>query len=184
MANCRAVNGITMVCGDLLYPGGADKDFWVGYVSDLGTKISNAQTGDISSLSFKAYMGLVKFEGAKLAHVFSSEIQVGAGRNIAIVHRAAIKLITQSTADDVEIQRLASSTDAFIVYRNNNDQFFILGPTKGLTVAAGPLQSTGQNVGDDVSDNLILEGAEKTKPLRFFSSSVATTEALLDSYVR
>lgn len=187
MGSCKVVNPITNVCGDLLYPGGADKDFYVGYISDLGTRISNLQAGDISSLSFVAYAGLRKMEGQKFSHNFGSETVVGAGKNVSFLHRATVKLITQSTADDVEMQRMAQATDMFIIYQNNNDQLFILAPTKGLSVAAGALQSTGVNQGDDVSDTLILEGAEKTKPLRFSISTSATITqniSYLDGLIR
>lgn len=184
MATCKVTNPVQLACGDLLYPGGADGVFYVGYISDLGIKLSNTQVADIATLTFVAYAGLRKFEGAKFAHIFGSELAVGTGGNLSFTHRGTVKLITQSTADDVSMQQLAQSTDAFIVYQNNNNQWMILGPTKGLRAAAGPLQSTGQNTGDDVSDTLILEGAEKTKPLRFFSVSETATQTLLDSYVR
>lgn len=185
MAGCKTVNGISLVCGDLNYPGGADQVFYVGYLSELGTRFSTTQTGNLTAIQFVAYAGLRKFEGAKFSHNFGSEVQVGAGGNISFLQRATIKLITQSTEDDVEVQRLIQSTDAYIVYGNNNDQFFIMGASKGLRGAAGALQSTGQNSGDDVSDTIILEGAEKTKPLRFASASGYTaTVALLEGYIR
>lgn len=184
MAGCKVTNPINLACGDLLYPGGADGVFYVGYLSELGTRFSNAQIADISSITFVAYAGLRKFEAAKFSLKFDSELAVGAGGNISVTHRANIKLITQSTADDVSMLQLAQATDAYIIFQNNNNQWFILAPTKGLRAVAGPLQSTGQASGDDVSDMLILEGAEKTKPLRFFSVSETATQTLLDSYVR
>lgn len=184
MAGCKVTNPVNLACGDLLYPGGADGVFYVGYLSDLGTRISNTLTGDISSLSFVAYAGLRKFEGAKFAHIFMSETAIGTGGNISITHRGTVKLITQSTADDRAMLELIQMTDGFIIYQNNNNQWFILGPTKGLRAMPGALQSTGQNSGDDVADTVILEGAEKTKPLRFFVTSETATQTLLDSYVR
>src|SRR5678810_253643 len=110
MATCKVVNPVTLACGDLLYPGGADGVFYVGYISELATRFSNAQIADISSISFVAYAGLRKFEGSKFAHIFASEIAVGAGGNISYTHRATVKLITQSTADDVSMQQLSQST--------------------------------------------------------------------------
>lgn len=184
MAGCKVTNPINLACGDLMFPGGADGVFYVGYLSELGTRFSNTQTADISSITFAAYAGLRKFEGAKFSHVFMSELAIGAGGNISVTHRATIKFITQSTTDDVAMLQLAQATDAYFIYQNNNNQWFILAPTKGLRAMPGPLQSTGQNSGDDVSDTLILEGAEKTKPLRFFSVSETATQTLLDSYVR
>jgi len=67
---CKAQYGISNVCGDILFPGGADQDFYVGYISDLSTRFSLTQSGVISSLAFTAYNGLVKFSGQKFAHKF------------------------------------------------------------------------------------------------------------------
>ena len=89
MANCKVQYGINNVCGDLLRSSGIDKDFWVGYVSDLGTRISLTQTAAISSLSFTAYNGLVKFEAQKFSHVASYDLQKGAGGTISFLHRTA-----------------------------------------------------------------------------------------------
>lgn len=181
---CKAVNGILNVCGDLVFPGGADPFFYVGYLSDLGTQFSLTQTGDISSIQFQAYKGLVKFEGPKFSHNFTWETGQGPGKNIYFIHKAAVKLMALSTADDVEVQRLAQASDAFIIFRSNADEFKIMGAGRGLSVEPGALGGTGQQASDDVSDTLTLSGAEKTKPLRFFSSSVSATLTLLDGYVR
>lgn len=178
MAVCKTQYGIDLVCGDLIFPSGADKSFYVGYLSELSAQFALTQAAAISTISFAAYGGLRKFSGVKFSHIYASELQKAAGGNIMYLHRATLKLIALSVQDDVEIQRLTQSTDAFIVYKNNNDQRFILAPLNGLSAVAGPLSTTGQNPGDDVSDTVILEGLEKTKPLRF-----SGTDALLDSYV-
>lgn len=181
MPGCKVTTGITNACGDNLFPGGADKDFWVGYVSDLATRIPTNQSGVVSSLHFSAYNGLVKFESNKFAHVFSHDIVKGASGNISYLHRAVVKLLPLSTQDDVEVQRLTQAQDAFIIWQNNNDQFFISGASKGLTVVGGALATTGQNTGDDVMSTITLEGAEKTLPLRFLVTNVATTIAYLNN---
>lgn len=180
---CKVQYGISNACGDLLFPGGADKTFWAGYVSDLSVRFSTAQTGVISSISFKAYQGLVKFEGQKFSHIFASEGQKAAGGNRSIVHRSTVKFLTLSTQDDVEIQRFIQAEDMFIIYKDNNDQFFISGYGNGLAYEPGPIQTTGQASGDDVSDTIILAGVEKTKPLRFLVTDVASTIAYLDARV-
>jgi hypothetical protein len=182
-ANCKALYGISTVCGDNLFPGGADKDFYVGYVSDLSTSISLTQTGVISGLSFAGYNGLVKFSGNKFAHTFSWPWAKGAGGNGFFQHRAVVKLLPLSVQDDVEVQRLLQAQDAFIIYRNNNDKFFIMGASKGMTSVAGDLGTTGTAAGDDVTDTVTLEGAEKTKPLRFEVTDLATTILYLDNRV-
>lgn len=175
---CKTQYGISLVCGDLIFPSGADKTFYVGYKSELSSQISLTQAADIATLAFVAYGGLRKFEGVKFAHMFATELQKAAGGNAMYLHRATTKLISLSTQDDVEIQRLQQGNDIFIVYKDNNGNKFIIGAGNGLQSVPGPLQSTGQNPGDDVSDNIVLESVEKTKPLRF-----SGTDALLDSYV-
>lgn len=183
MANCKVQYGINNVCGDLLRSSGIDKDFWVGYVSDLGTRISLTQTAAISSLSFTAYNGLVKFEAQKFSHVASYDLQKGAGGTISFLHRTALKMLNLSTRDDVEVQRLAQAQDAFVIVQDNNESFFIYGPSKGLSAIAGPIRTSGQGQGEDISSGITLEGSEKVLPLRFDAGSVTATLALLDGYV-
>lgn len=185
MANCKVVYGITNVCSDLLQASGADKDFYVGYVSDLGADISLTQTGAISSLSFVAYAGLVKFEGQKFANSFSHEGLVGAGGGVSIKHMATVKMMPLSTQDDVEVQRLLQAQDMFMIMRGNNDDFYILGPSKGLRYVAGPIRTSGTAEGEDVASSLSFVGNEKVLPLRF--SLGTTTKAIvnyLDGLVR
>lgn len=185
MANCKVVTGINNVCGDLLQASGADKDFWVGYVSDLGTRFSLTQQAAIGSISFLAYMGLVKFEGQKYAHSFGAELVKGGGGSISYKHTGNAKLMRLSTTDDVEFQRLTQAQDAFIIYQDNNESFFILGPSKGLMAVAGPISTTGVAAGEDTTSSITFEGNEKVLPLRF--SLGTTTSAIityLDSLVR
>jgi hypothetical protein len=185
MPNCKAVYGISNVCSDLLQASGVDKDFYVGYVSDLSTKLSLTQTGAISSFSFLSYMGLVKFEGQKFAHSFSHELMVGAGGSISYKHLTTVKLMPLSTQDDVEIQRLSQAQDAFFVMQGNNEDFYILGPSKGMRAVAGAMRTSGVAAGEDVTTSLSFEGNEKVVPLRF--SLGTTTQAIinyLDGLVR
>lgn len=179
---CKVSTGIRNVCGDIVFPGGADQDFYVGYVSDLSTKIPTTQAAVVSSLSFFAYAGLVKFEGQKLAHKFDWELQKGAGGNIFYLHRATIKLIALSVNDDVEVQRLAQGQDIFIINKNNNGVYKIYGAKNGMAAASGN-GTTGQAFGDDVTDTIVLEGPEVTKPLNFLVTDEATTKAYLDARV-
>lgn len=183
MANCKVQFGITNVCGDLLQVSGMDKDFWVGYVSDLSTRISLNQTAAISSLAFAAYNGLYKFESQKFSHVASYDLQKGAGGTISYLHRVAVRMMNLSTRDDVEVQRLTQAQDAFFVMQDNNESFFIYGPSKGLTAIAGALRTSGQNSGEDVSTLITLEGSEKVLPLRFDAGSTSATLTLLNGYV-
>lgn len=180
MANCKAVYGITNVCSDLLQASGVDKDFWVGYVSDLSARISLAQTGAISTLSFLSYQGLVKFEGQKFAHSFSHELTVGTGGSLSYKHMGVVKLMPLSTQDDVEIQRLTQAQDMFVIWQGNNEDFYIHAPSKGMRAVAGPMRTSGVAAGEDVTTTLTFEGVEKVVPLRF---SLGTTTSAIISYL-
>lgn len=183
MANCKVQFGVSLVCGDLLRSSGVDKDFYVGYISDLGTRFDLTQTGSISSIHFAAYNGLVKFEGQKFSHKFDWELQKAAGGTLSYLHRAIVKMLPLSTRDDVEVQRLTQAQDAFIVFQDNNSDFFIVGAGKGLTAIAGAIGTTGQAQGEDISSTITLEGSEKTLFLRFSAGTVTQTVNLLNSYV-
>lgn len=183
MGICRVQYGITQACGDLNFAGGVFPDFYVGYVRDLSAAISLTQSGVITSLSFTAYRGLVKFEGQKFAHKADWPFAKGPGGNGYWTHRFTADLMALSTQDDVEIQRLMQAQDAFVIYRNNNSKFAILGASNGLSSVAGDVGSTGQSAADKVTDTIVLEGAEPTKPLRFLVTDLATTISYLDARV-
>lgn len=183
VTNCKVLYGVNNVCGDNLFPAGMDKDFYVGYVSDLSIPFPTTQTGVISSISFAGYGGLVKFSGNKFTHNVTYPWVKGPGGNGFFQHTAAVKLIALSLQDDVEEQKLLQAQDAFMIYRNNNDKFFIAGASKGLTSIAGDFGGTGTAAADDVSDTITLQGAEKTKPLRFEVTDLATTILYLENRI-
>jgi len=177
---CKPVYGITNVCSDLLQASGVAKDFYVFSVQDLGTSISLAQTGPISSLHFLAYQGLIKFEGQKYSHTFSHDLVKGAGGGISVLQRVMVSLMPLSTHDDVEVQRLTQGQDLAFIMQGNNEDFYILGASQGLSAVAGPMRTSGLNAGEDVSTHLTFEGNEKTVPLRF---SLGTTTKAIISYL-
>ena len=178
MANCKVVTGINNVCGDLLQASGVDKDFYVGYVSDLSVKFSLAQTGAIASIQFYPYNGLIKFEGQKFAHKFDYELAVAPGGGISYVHKGAVKVMNLSTQDDVELQRLTQAQDMFIISQDNNESWFIYAPSKGFNAVAGVIKTTGQAAGEDTSSTVSFIGNEKVLPLRF--SLGTTNQAIVD----
>lgn len=183
--NCRVVNGVNNVCGDLMQASGVDKDFWVGYISDLSVKFATTLTAPISNIQFYPYYGLVKFSGRKYSHKFDSEGAVAAGGSISVVHKAMVQLMNLSTQDDLEILRLMQAQDMFIIEQDNNEAFKIFAPSKGFSYVAGPIQTTGQADGESVLSVLNFISSEKVPPLRFTLGT--TTQAnidYLDSLVR
>lgn len=166
MANCKATTGFTNSCSDLLRVGGADKTFWIFYKDDLDTQISLDQTADIGTLDFGSYGGLRRFDGNKFAHSFGDELQVGGGGNKSYKHTLTVKLLPNSTADDVILQDLNLGTDIIAIVQDNNRNFFILGAGNGMTVTADAMNS-GETGDSDTRDTVTMEGSEKTKKLRF-----------------
>lgn len=185
MANCKVVTGVNNVCGDLLQVSGVDKDFYVGYVSDLSVRFSLLQTAPISSIQFIPYNGLIKFEGQKFAHKFDHELAVAPGGTISFIHKAMVKLLNLSTQDDVELQRLAQAQDMFIISQDNNENIFIYAPSKGFSAVSGPMGTTGQKEGEDVADTLNFTASEKVLPLRFTTGgTIAADISYLNSLIR
>lgn len=181
--SCKATSGLSFTCEDLLKVGGVYPTFYLGYRSELATKFSLAQSADISTISFKAYGGLRRFEGNKFAHQAVSTLQVGSGGTKSYQQTFTARLTADSTADDVTLQALALGNDIFIIYQDNNQVFKILGAGAGLSATEGT-QDTGQTGESDTSDVITLTGQEKTKPLRFMlGSGYSATEALLESLV-
>jgi len=182
--NCKVIAGINNVCGDLMQASGVDKDFWVGYISDLSVKFSSTLAGVIANIQFYPYNGLVKFSGRKYSHKFDIEGAVASGGSISIVHKAMVKLMNLSTQDDVELLRLMQAQDMFIVEQDNNEAFKIFAPLKGFSYVAGPLQTTGQVDGEDLLSTLNFISSEKIPPLRFSAGTTQGTIDYLDSLVR
>lgn len=171
---CKIESGIINDCSDLLRVGGIDKTFWVGYLSDLNTQFSLAQSADISTIDFGVYGGLYRFDGNKFSHSFGSELVVAPGGNKSYKHSFVAKVLSNSTADDATLQDLNLGTDIFVVVQDNNRKFFILGGGNGLS-AVSDVMNSGQTGDSDTSDTVTLEGQELTKPLRFLDTDYQTT---------
>jgi len=182
MSGCKAAGGLKATCEDKLRVGGADPDFWVGYLSELDTPFNLNRTSDITTIDFGSYGGLRKFEGQKFQHNFTVELAVGAGSNKSYTHTGVVKLLSDSTADDLIIEALNLGDDIFVIYQNNNDEFFITGAGNGLSSTAYSV-STGQTGDADTTDTVTLTGSERTKALRFkVGGTVAATLAYLKSF--
>ena len=165
MASCKAEEGISNGCEDLLRVGGLDKTFWLFYKSELDTQISLAQTADISTLDFGAYGGLLRFDGQKFSHEYTSPLVVNAG-NRSYAPTLTFKILATTTAQDVIIQDINLGQDIVAIVQDNNEGFLILGAGKGLSVTADAVGS-GVTGDADTSDTITLTGAERTRPLRF-----------------
>jgi hypothetical protein len=166
MASCKAESGLTTSCEDLLRVGGLAKTFWVGYLSELDTQISLAQAADVNALDFGSYGGLRRFDGIKFSHSAGYEVQRAAGGTISYKHSVSVKLLSDSTADDVILQDLSLGQDIFVIAEDNNRDFFIFGAGNGLTVESGA-QNSGETGDADARVTMVFSGQEKTLPIRF-----------------
>lgn len=174
---CKAESGLTVTCEDLLRVGGLGKTFWVGYLSELDTQISLTQAADITAIDFGSYGGFRRFDGTKFSHSAGYEIQRSASGTISYKHSVSVKLLNDSTADDVILQDLSLGQDIFILAEDNNRDFFIYGAGNGLTVESGT-QNTGETGESDTRTSMVFSGQETTLPIRF--SSPAGYQAALN----
>lgn len=178
---CKADTGLDFTCTDLLKVGGTLPTIWFGYLSELATLFSLAQTADISTISFESYAGLRRLEGNKFAHSAGYTLNEVAGGNKNYTHTVAVKVISDSTADDVVLQDMSLGNDLFMIVPDNNQQIFIYGAGAGLRVTANT-QNTGQTGDSDTTYQVTFEGSEKTLPLRFSKASgYAAAIAYLES---
>lgn len=180
---CKITTGLAFSCADQVGVGGVYPDFWVGYLSELDTQFSLAQTADINAIDFGSYGGLRKFSGNKFWHQASTELQIAQGSgNRSYKQTFVAKLLADSTVDDVTLQTLSLGNDIFIVYADNNRQFFILGAGSGLSAESDTV-STGQTGDADTTDTVTLSGSEKTRPLRFNRNGYDASLLYLNSFV-
>ena len=163
---CKVTQGITNSCEDVTRVGGLGKTFWVGYLSDLDTQFSLAQSADITTIDFGAYGGLYRFDGRKFSHSYTTSLTVAQGGNKAYTQTFVGKLLSKTTADDLTLKTLALADDIFIVAQDNNQGFVILGAGNGLSASAGEM-TTGTTGDSDSSTTITLSGSETTQPLRF-----------------
>jgi len=166
--SCKVTAGITNSCPDVTKSSGMGKTFWVGYISDLDTQFSLDQTADISQIDFGSYGVLYRFDGVKFAHDWTSELAVATGGTKSWTQNFNIKLLTGTTADNLQLQKLQTGDDIFIIAPDLNQQFWIFGAGNGLTATAATSGSGGKENGGDTSDIITLTGNEITaKPLIF-----------------
>lgn len=166
--SCKVTAGIGNDCADVLRSSGMGKTFWVGYLSDLDTQFDLSLSADIGTIDFGSYGGFYRFDGAKFSHDWTSTLTPGGGGNKAWTQNFNAKLVTGSTADDLQLQKLSIGDDIFIVAMDLNRQFWILGAGNGLSANEGNSGSGGKETGGDTSDVINLTGSETTpKPLRF-----------------
>lgn len=180
---CKALVGISDVCGDLMFPSGMDGTVWIGYKSDLAAPFSLVQSGDITTFQFTAYNGLTKWEGVKFSHNVATAFIKAQGGNTSIQQTATLKFISLSTQDDVQIQKLLQATDAFMIYKDNNSVFKIAFAGNGAIAIAGDINATGTAIDADVSSTVTLQSSEKTLPLIFNVGTETTTLAFLNARV-
>ena len=167
MATCKVSAGIGNDCTSRLKASGLGKNFWLGYKSYLDTQISQSQTADINQLDFGSYGGLYLMEGSKFSHDYSWEAKFSSGGNVSFDHIFNWKLMPDTTADDLNLQKMLIGDDIFIIVETPNQEFFILGSGQGMAATAATGGSGGKESGGDTADSGTLTANEKNKPLRF-----------------
>lgn len=180
MALCSISSGLALTCNEKRFIGGNASGLWIGNIDDLATSIDTSSTSAISSLTFKSYKGLYKFDllSQTIDSGFSPIVNPGAGR--AFSHTVSVKfpVKTQSIANIVNDLLVA---DIFAVVQDNNQTFKIFGGTNGLEVSEGS-QASGFTETDDASLTLTFSGPDLYVPIQFLDTDFATTLTTLEGY--
>ena len=163
---CKASAGLTFTCEDLLSVGGVSPVLWFGYLSELDTQFSLTQAADISQMDFGSYGGLRRLEGNKFSHSAGYTLVEAAGGNKSYTQSVTIKVVSNSTADDLTLHNMSLGNDLFFVVQDSNRVFKLYGAGQGLKATANT-QNTGQTGDSDTTNQLTFEGQELTLPLRF-----------------
>lgn len=165
MPNCNITAGIGIICTDLRRTGGVAKNVWLGNISDLRAPFDVDSTSIISTIELNTYATLYRFEGAKFAHMATSNLVRTDSGNVSFTHELTMKVYNTNITDDQILQDLAVA-EVFAIVQTNNDDFFIYGPGNGLSASAIAAQ-TGKNAGDDSTTTVTLTGSERVMPKRF-----------------
>lgn len=177
--SCGVTSGITINCDALKKVGGVNKRIWVFNLSDLqDDKYTINNDGYVTALNFDTYGGLYKIVSDKFSHSGGYSAQVQSGGNTYFQHQVTIKAFPDTPIEDQMIEDL-SVADVGAIIETNNEEFLLYGAYIGLRLSAGE-QNSGTEFGSDITDQITLQGGEKSKPLRIFNTDYATTKAYLE----
>lgn len=182
MPVCIINSGITADCDDLTRIGGVNKRAWVFNLEDQYGKptYTTGVDGYVTAITFPTYSGTYRFETKKNSHTGGYTLVSAEGGNKFFQHDVTMKLFSTTPTDDDVIKELLVA-NTVVILETNNQEFLIYGANNGLEVTEGT-QNSGQADNSDTTTNLTFQGAEKTAPLRFFTTDYATTLAALEGY--
>lgn len=185
MAACYALSGYAIDCKLQEAGAGLKRKVYLGLVSDLDQQnpYTTNGNGDINSLNFTSYTGLVEFTGLKNGNNGTVDIQKTEDGNPFYPMNAVLKLFDITTDDKTFLTNLAISEDVFAIVETNSGRFEVLGITEGLIVESAP-RSFGQTPQDSSARLLTLSG-DQVEIEKIFSTggTYANTVAALQDYV-
>lgn len=176
---CTITAGITITCDALKRVGGLNKRLWLFNNSDLATPIVATTDGYVTNIPLTVYRTLYKIEGTKFAHSFEINEQRSDEGNVQWEHKLMVKVVNTTPTEDAILEDLTVGEFGAIVQTNNNE-FFILGATNGLTSTEAKLTS-GQKSGDSSASSITLTGNEQSIYKRLQRTDVNTTLAYLNA---
>lgn len=166
MACSLTVTGRSLPCRDAL---GGVKQVWIGEWSDgLWEDVASGEIAD-SSEALTLHDFVSPKNSSSLTQTVNSSVENG-----TVFYTQVLSLVlNKPVADDItEIQNLGKGRLAIVV-QDNNDNYFVLGHTRGCELTGGSV-ATGTAIGDLNGFTLEFTGEEGI-PAPFLNKTSATT---------
>lgn len=187
MAECdyNLLLGIQASCLATKRVGGLDKRIYISTVSSLAS-VAFGSDNSITSFTFKASRGFVKYIGKADANAASSDVEPGANVNIRN-HTISPKVYYETAADLAALDALIDSEGIFAVVETRAGGLEVFGINKinfdsyGMKVTSNP-QTSGVLINDDTAFLPVISGGHTNLQLLYNpGTALATNITTLDA---
>jgi|SRR5688572_20916060 hypothetical protein len=187
MAECdyNLLLGIQASCLATKRVGGLDKRIYISTVSSLAS-VAFGSDNSITSFTFKASRGFVKYIGKADANAASSDVEPGANVNIRN-HTISPKVYYETAADLAALDALIDSEGIFAVVETRAGGLEVFGINKinfdsyGMKVTSNP-QTSGVLINDDTAFLPVISGGHTNLQLLYNpGTALATNITALDA---
>lgn len=179
------IKGVQATCNALKKVGGLDKRIYIGTLDDLSAVTFVSGKNSITSFTFKATKGFVKYIGKKDKNNAGSDIEVG--ENINLRNQSVNLSVYYETDEDLaNIDALIDQEGVFAVVETTSGSLEVFGINKtnfdsfGLKVTANPGNS-GTLLNDSTAFAMTLSGGHTNLQLIYGpSATLAANIVALD----
>lgn len=177
--------GVQASCNAIKKVGGLDKRIYLGAIGDLSA-VALGAGNSVTSFTFKATKGFVKYIGRKEKNSAGSDIEVGENVNLRN-QNVNLAVYYETAADLAAIDELIDNEGVFAVVETNPGSLEVFGINKvnfdayGLKVSANP-GTSGLLLNDSTAFAMVLSGGFTNLQLQYNPSQpLATNIAALDA---